>query len=100
MLGAWIRRRRRHGLRLPSRNLFLAKELRKVCPLQPQRFGRPGLVPVVFLQRVLEHPTTECLHHRVITGCVAWPVLIPFGLTGSVATDTRRKTGAVCIRET
>ncbi len=78
MLGALIRRRRwRRGFRLPPGNLFLAKELRKVGSLKPQRFGRPGLVPVVFFQRVFEHPTTVGLHHRVITGCVAWPVLNP-----------------------
>ena len=64
-----------------SWNLFLAKEFRKVGSLKPQRFGRPGLVPVVFFQRVFEHPTTVSLHHRVITGCVAWPVLNPFCLT-------------------
>src|SRR6476469_9632624 len=100
MLGALIRRRRwQRGFRLPPGNLLLSKKLRKVCPLKPQRFGSPGLVPVVFFQRVFEHPTAIGLHHRVITGS-AWPMLNRFRLTMSSATDTRRRIGAGCIRET
>ena len=41
--------RRGRGLRLSSRDLFLAKELGEIRALKAQRLGRPRLVPIVFL---------------------------------------------------